>query len=266
VAYGNGQFVVVSAWGGILTSTNGVNWVQRYSSDFQLNGIAYGNGQFVAVGQVNQVNNPPLVLTSTDGLSWLEHRPELTARSAGFSAGFSGVVYGNGQFVAVGKFYLMDDITGGVIATSTNGVSWVERWSASGGRSLSSVAYGNGQFAAVGGGILTSSDGANWVLRQSEYGLTGIAYGDGHFVAVGPGGTILQSGSIITLTVAPKPSSNLLTLSLEGPTGQSYTIQSSTDLISWQNLTNITTTQTTSVILDALPAGSERSFYRAYSQ
>jgi len=116
--------------------------------------------------------------------------------------------------------------------------------------------------------IVTSADGRKWVQRQSAElgGLRAVAFGNGHFVAIGPGGAILQSGSVITLTIALKAGTDLVALSLSGPTGLSYTIQSSTDLTSWQKLTSITTTQSTSVILDALPPGSGRVFYRAYSE
>ena len=92
-----------------------------------------------------------------------------------------------------------------------------------------------------------------------------IAYGNGHFVVVGSDGTILQSGSIITLSITPTASTGLLSLSLEGPTGLDYTIQTSTDLISWRDVTKITSAQSNKVILDGLPATSERLFYRAYS-
>ena len=137
------------------------------------------------------------------------------------------------------------------------------------GNTLNGIAYGNGQFVAVGvaGTIVTSADGVNWLLRQSgtQIVLNAIAYGNGHFVAVGDHGTILQSGSIITLSITPNVATGLLSLSLEGPTGRDYTIQTSTDLISWRNLTKITNAQPKNVILDA-PAASDHVFYRAYSQ
>src|SRR5206468_4335646 len=55
MTYGNGQFVAVGynndGSAPILTSADGVTWVQRHSGTAEaLNGIAYGNGQFVAVG------------------------------------------------------------------------------------------------------------------------------------------------------------------------------------------------------------------------
>ena len=93
----------------------------------------------------------------------------------------------------------------------------------------------------------------------------GIAYGNGHFVAVGENGTILQSGSIIHLSIMPDASTGLLSLSLEGPTGLDYTIQTSLDLISWQDVTKITSAQSGKIILDGLPISSGRTFYRAFS-
>jgi hypothetical protein len=153
-------------------------------------------------------------------------------------------------------------------------VSWVQHHLGTDTR-LWRIAYGNGQFVAVGDSgtsdsdaIMNSVDGMNWIERQSgmEGFLYGIAYGNGKFVAVGTGGTILQSGSIINLSITPNAGTGLLTLSLEGPTGLDYSIQSSTNLTSWQTLTNVTSLQPTVVIFDAMPAAAERAFYRAYSQ
>jgi len=278
VAYGNGQFVAVGDGGTILTSGDGVSWVQRQAgtlNDLRFRGVTYGKGQFVAVGWVETKTSiglggssilTPTILTSADGVNWVR-------RQAQTSGGLSGIAYGNGQFVAVGTLYSGDLLgIGSTIVTSVDGITWVQRQSgtlAEGFPYLRGIAYGNGEFAAVGGTILTSADGVNWTKRQSGTtvnGLSGIVYGGGHFVAVGSGGTILQSGSIITLAVSRNDGTGLLTLSLEGPTGLDYTIQSSTNLISWSNLTNITSADPTNVILDTLPAASERVFYRAYSQ
>jgi hypothetical protein len=57
-----------------------------------------------------------------------------------------------------------------------------------------------------------------------------------------------------------------LSLSLEGPSWLNYSIQTSNDLISWRDVPNITSAQFNKVILDGLPATSDRIFYRAYSQ
>ena len=159
------------------------------------------------------------------------------------------------------------------ILTSTDGVNWTaqrgtEAW-------LNGVAFGGGQFVAVGGtsmeettGIITTSaDGVHWVRHEVLKGanLWDVAYGNGHFVAVGDLGIILESGSIIDLMLSRKPDTGLISLALEGPMAADYTIQASRDLISWQSLTNINTGVTGSGAL-ALPATSERLFYRALSQ
>ena len=61
--------------------------------------------------------------------------------------------------------------------------------------------------------IITSTDGVNWLPRSGEW-LDAVAYGNGRFVAVGLYGTILQSGSIITLAITPNVGTGLLRLSL----------------------------------------------------
>src|SRR5437773_11973168 len=66
VAYGNGQYVAVGLLGTIATSTDGGIWVVRQSgTQKNLYSIIYGNDQFVAVGAT--------ILTSTDGVNWIEH-------------------------------------------------------------------------------------------------------------------------------------------------------------------------------------------------
>jgi hypothetical protein len=120
---------------------------------------------------------------------------------------------------------------------------------------------------APGGGlaVVSSPDGVNWSLHpQAPYGVFDLAYGNGHFVLAG-GQRILQSDSIINLSATRGIPTSPLTLSLEGPTGLDYTIQTSIDLISWRDVTKITSLQSTNVILDALPLTSANAFYRAIS-
>jgi len=96
-------------------------------------------------------------------------------------------------------------------------------------------------------------------------GIHDIAFGNNTFVIVGDGGTIKQSGPFITLALAPDSGTGSLTLSLTGAAGLPYTIQSSPDLISWQNVTNFTSIQPNTTILDAIYPSGNRMFYRAVS-
>jgi hypothetical protein len=222
--------------------------------------VGYGNDRFVAVGRDMSSDT---TFTSANGIDWAQGMSVNGTRSFR-----TGIAYGKGQFVEV--WFL------GGLATSTDGLKWTQRigyWT-----QLQSVAYGNGHFLVVGGGevavsdygsgyILSSTDAVNWIRRGAwgQIPLHGVAYGDGHFVAVGKDGTILQSGSIINLEIIPNTETQSVTLSLEGPTGADYTLQSSTDLISWRDVRSITNIQSGPVILDGLPVTIDRQFYRAIS-
>ncbi|HYF91610.1 MAG TPA: S-layer homology domain-containing protein [Symbiobacteriaceae bacterium] len=101
-------------------------------------------------------------------------------------AELNGIIYGDGQFVAVG--------TGATIISSPDGTTWTAR-SAGTDITLQGVTYGNGRYVAVGGNstapgqwvIATSTDGMDWqpVASGSGYTLGAIAYGGDRFVAVG---------------------------------------------------------------------------------
>jgi hypothetical protein len=84
---------------------------------------------------------------------------------------------------------------------------------------LYDVAHGNGTFVAVGasikgnaGGILTSSDGANWTAQTpgAIHFLYGVTYGNSAFVAVGNYGTILTSPDGANWRAQTSPTGNWL--------------------------------------------------------
>jgi hypothetical protein len=264
VAYGNGQFLAVGDGGRVLNSVDGVNWTAQDTGTSSLfHKIAYGAGQFVVLGFFGAI------VTSTDGVNWVARQSDSTDRQNRSS--YQGIAYGNGQFVVVGGKRTIVDLdvvtsTESIILTSGDGVNWIQRQSPTT-NVLSAVAFGGGQFAALSGrGVVSASDGVNWTLHPSGLYGSAIAYGSGHFVVAGSNATILQSGSIINLSITRPASAGLLTLSLEGPAGLDYTIQTSSDLITWRDVTKISNAQSSKVILDGLPAASDRQFYRAISQ
>jgi hypothetical protein len=253
VTYGDGLFVAVREessappQSAVLTSADGRGWVtHELGSQDGLVGVAFGIGRFVALGSFGTN------LISADGMNW-------TRVLSGTDASLNAIAYGGHQFVAVGD----------AVLTSPDGISWSQRDSTKD-FPLQDVAYRAGQFVAVGnsGSILTSADGISWQRRSSgtNRNLWGVAYGGGHFVAVGDYGTILESDSILILAVTSSATNGLVTISLTGPANLACAIQSSPDLSSWRNLTNIITTQEGASVFDAPPSVSNVQFYRAYSQ
>jgi hypothetical protein len=262
IAYGNGRFV---ALGGttVAVSTNGVDWVQgQTGARVDLSVLAFGNGQFAAIARggfvvigLQRRYYPIQILTSADGLNWVEQR-----HPSGQAVGPTGLAYGNEQFVAVGSSW--QSYSEFIIRGSSNGLNWVDSETTN---ALNAICFGSGFFVGVSANNVASSrDGVSWTERSLpgiQTPLRAIAYGNGHFVAVGSKGMFLQSGPIVSLALAEDLITELGALSLEGPRGVAYTIQSSTDLISWRNLTNVTAGQAIRVMGD-----SNRLFYRAFSQ
>jgi hypothetical protein len=115
-------------------------------------------------------------------------------------------------------------------------------------------------------GLMASADGADWSFHTGlNARLSGLCDGNGRILVVGNGGAILESADTISLSLSPSPQRGLI-LSLTGPAGTAYAIQSSTNLVSWQTITNLNPVQSTTVILDSLLPDSDHIFYRAYSE
>lgn len=283
IAYGNGRFLAAghayasgSLPGASVTSADGVNWVQHSGIQRSLHSIAFGNGQFVATSLGGTI------AISADGANWPEQQS-----GSGIVCQCSWVTpiaFGNGRFVTLGTVFTAQKTNYEISGTSTDGLNWIAHQATFQGFEPGApefgplrIAFGNGQFVAVGsstpgpptgrGIIQTSVDGLAWRRRKqsTRSPLEGIAFGNGRFVAVSSGGEILQSGPIINLSIALGTDLSPATLLLEGPTGLSYTIQSSSDLISWRDVARITGAQSSKVILDGGPALSDRQFYRATS-
>jgi hypothetical protein len=213
VVYGAGLFVAVGTDYSvstnvtrIMTSTDGLNWVQRqvFSNDRGYS-IVHANGRFVVVGEGAE-GGGPFSATSTDGINWTRNQINSNA-----GEGANAVAFGNGQFVAVGSTF---QPAAGFIYTSTDGQSW-QRNALANTPPLFGITHGNGTFAAVGGdffssgAIVTSPDGQTWTQRVSQTGavLFRVAYGNNRFVTVGQGGTVWSSanGSTWTQSTSPVP-------------------------------------------------------------
>jgi hypothetical protein len=164
VAYGNGKFVAVGLSGGILTSSDGTNWVQSNNSSdccSDLEGVCYGKGHFVVA------QGGGSMIISADGTNWVEY-------DTGTAYGFWSIIFGNGYYVASGSY--------GIIATSTDGINWTNLSSS---YPFKCVAFCNGQFIADDGS--TSPDGSTWTPASTTFVgyFTGAIWHNGIYVAVG---------------------------------------------------------------------------------
>ncbi len=116
------------------------------------------------------------------------------------SAELRGIVYGDGEYVAVGD--------SGTILTSPNGSSWTKQTSGTD-RELYSIAWGNNRFVAVAdsGVILSSPDGTSWTLQTSgtTNWLHAVIWANNQFIVVGGNSTIVTSpnGTSWTNHVSP---------------------------------------------------------------
>ena len=165
----------------------------------------------------------------------------------------------------------------GVILTSNDLNTWSK--SASGtANQLCDVSFGyaDGQWTTVAvgssGTILRSPNGVNWTNWPSgtDNDLRSIVYGGSGFVAVGAFGTILQTvptfasgpGSFRLMNPSWLPDGSF-SFTLAADPCHRFTIQSSSDLIGWVDLTNLIINITGSRVRDVrVPAPSNR-FYRA---
>ena len=236
VATGQGRIVAGGEGGSLVTSTNGIDWVNIALGDqFRVESVVFGNGLFVALASGEQ--DPDLLFVSTNGVDWQPRSPPLLdaytldfvngeffligyaglgptrlARSTDaqtwsphliptFQAGnIIGMAHGNGLYVLASPVEIL---------VSPDAVHWQRHYA-----SLfpNRLTFGNGVFAisTYGGEVWTSTDGRVWYARQtslfpsasSSATLESIATGQGQFIAVGVNGAIVRSANGQTWTTA----------------------------------------------------------------
>jgi len=184
VCFGNNQFVAVGNSGALMTSPDGITWIQRPNSIYQTNynSIIYNNkGLYVAVGGTTSFR----VSTSPDSITW-------TSRSVGGSPATGtlyGVEYGESADIYVA---VCNAASGNRLVTSPDGVSWTARPSPLS-AAMGKIAYGNNLFIIVGNVVSAISiNGLDWdSVAVIANHWRNIEYGDRTFVTV----TNLTSGA-----------------------------------------------------------------------
>ncbi len=184
VTFSYGQFIAVGRLNTVVTSAEGRDWTLRLVGTPDFHSITAGRGWFVAGGSEGW-----LIGGSQNGIHWTN----LTS-TIGQDRLF-GFAYGEGRFVGVGSgFY---DNGGFILSTSTPLDFDLAKSVRPTTNALLAVAYANDLFVAVGerGTILTSTDGANWTVRDSktQEALGAVAFHQSRFIAAGTHGVVLTS-------------------------------------------------------------------------
>ena len=183
LASSGSQTVVVGNYGTIKSSTDLQHWSNRTSGSLNsiLDMVSMGD-QVIAVGEKGEV------FTSLDGRSW-------ASRNSGITTNLWGITWTGSRLVAVGGE--ASEAGNGVILTSTDGLSWINRTPASSLGTLTDVTWTGSQLVAVGGKglILTSPNGIDWTSRYAEPSnpLWAVSANSDQIVVTGSFGTILTS-------------------------------------------------------------------------
>jgi hypothetical protein len=161
----SGQWMAVGEQGTILSSEDGIEWVERRRTNDKesLNSVATNSRQWVAVG------SDGLIVASNDGVLW-------TRQTSGTTVDLNAVGFAAGQWIAVGN---------GVVLSSTDGREWKVRWKGS--TYLETVGHSQGQWVAAGGAIFSSSDGLAWrpANASDEGTYYDLRFNAGHWLAIG---------------------------------------------------------------------------------
>jgi hypothetical protein len=246
VVFGNGVFVALAAGGSILRSTNTIDWESRYLGCC-VYCLGYGNGQFLIGGGGLGYTS---LSTSTDGIQWIERLGGTTNSQSGTA---NEIACGNGKFLVRADSLLYSD----------NGTNWSR---AALGSSVFGISFGYGVFIGIQDGyVATSNNGLNGAKRDAILsGVGGFLYGNGTFLGIGSGGCISQSDDVNRILGIRQLSGNqLFEVTLDGLQQFDYTLQSSTNLQIWSDLTTFTNFQSKVFLQTTNSPLSTTRFYRA---
>lgn len=158
----------------LLSSSDGTNWTEAtlgLTNQQTLDSVAFGNGLFVAVGGDwrNSPTGAPLLLTSTDGLTWTPGTVPAGVAATGRCR--------NVQFVN-GRFFVSMPVSANnnLWMTSTDGTTWTALTIPGAERPpIASVGYQNGRYLIAdtsGMGVATSTNGTTWTWATFTGGFS----------------------------------------------------------------------------------------------
>lgn len=185
-------FVAVGLDGLRLVSSDGKTWsnAQLGREGESYRAACFGNGLCVAVGSFGGDN---ILASTSDGKLW-----KLGKHEAKYVKYIRGLLFGNGQFVALGGDPGSVGLSKPFVMFSKDGLQWSEPLDIPGKHMLRRAAWGNGLFVAVGdrGRRAASKDGKEWSDAPEAKAIdtcTDVCFGNGVFVGVGLHGLRMKS-------------------------------------------------------------------------
>lgn len=182
VAFDGTTYVAVGSVA-LKTSANGQSWTDRLAGNIPnlnmgITNVVWTGWQFIAVGHSGAL------VTSPDGLNWVEHSSVSSRDLFGLALG-AGSQFNYAAAAESGRIYTADDLD-----------AWTERTTETT-NDLMAIASNGFRFVAVGvGGVIqTSALGDVWTATTSPttQKLNSVIWNGSQFVAVGHGGTVLTS-------------------------------------------------------------------------
>ncbi|HEY5910985.1 MAG TPA: hypothetical protein VJA21_10325 [Verrucomicrobiae bacterium] len=288
VGFGNHQFMISAAYGYSLTmvSSDGKAWREVAHPCGGLLALAYGNGMFVAVGANNAWPRG-----SPDGTSW---QPPLRERCR--PTDWAGAAFGNGVFVAVGRALAVsrDGIHWAETQMPASRLLHAELRSSGVGRISPMIHYPEGTFllpllrmgahewhtidqTPIAGNVtgeetylflhadkltvLTSADGMYWTELSPTLAPPPAAPPP---VAVAAEiTTATNTDSVISSVELPvQLNGRSFNCGLVASPGQIFELQASVDLHHWMNLTRLTNSGGSLILVDPEATNFPYRFYR----
>jgi hypothetical protein len=174
------SFVTVGDSGSVYRSNDGVNWTQTSCGidTAYLTTVVWTGNNLVVGGRYKQI------FISDDGKKWNVHTIE--------SAWIKRIIWSGAMLVAAG----LDGIY-----TSADGKTWEKRYS----KGCRDIVWNGSIFVAVSDvprqpSIITSTDGATWVSRDSGNHVYSVAWANNRFIAIGDTGSFAQNTLIYSST------------------------------------------------------------------
>jgi len=292
ITYGNGMFLIFGDDAALLTSTNGIDWVEQFvpSGRFEYYlDVAWGNGQFILVGTYGRIFKSP------DGVNWTGQN--------------MGALYTRGVAFVNGRWLVGTDR--GTLFSSPDGSNWTMHESGSS-YGLTDFVFAHGAVTALSGlGPIYQSDPwqdsvpaiaivpRSMILKPGDassmevaatgtsplsyqwfhngtpipnatnsvlyfYDLNGADGGEYSTTVSNALGSNTSAPGVLTIRPVLRASWNGTTeLTITGTPGRTYRIEYANDLTaSWQFLTNVTLSGASKSWSDSSWSGGAR-FYRA---